>query len=161
MDNFIFYFFTRQPGVFGYSGRDRWNTDGVFGEQTGQTIPHAHNVAHLLGLLHIDRNNRHLLDGFEADHLLVGVDTLSHDHFHLVVRHNARRVDTSLRNLPHEVSEREKNTCFGHGPQCGKNKKPERSFSFDISLFIFTIFFFSSFSGAETLPAAFVRRWVT
>jgi len=55
-------------------------------------------------LLHRDRTDRHLLDERETHNVLAGADTVPHYHFHVVVRHNARRMDTSNRDFPHEVS---------------------------------------------------------
>lgn len=57
-------------------------------------------------LLHIDRTDRRLLDERKIYNILVGVNTLSHYDFHVVVRHNAYCVDTFNGNFPHEVSER-------------------------------------------------------
>lgn len=60
--------------------------------------------------LYIDRINRGLLDEFETNNVLVGTNTLSHYNIDVIVRDNARRMDTSDRNFSHEVS---KNNCTG------------------------------------------------
>lgn len=49
----------------------------------------------LLCLLRINWFDRYLLDEFETNNLLVGVNTISHYHIHIVIRDNAHRMDTS------------------------------------------------------------------
>lgn len=58
--------------------------------------------------LYIDRINRGLLDELETNNVLVGTNTLPYYNIDVIVRDNARRMDTSDRNFSHEVS---KNIC--------------------------------------------------
>lgn len=97
--------FFNRTGIFRVLGHTRRHNDCNFGEQTWQTVPHAVDVVGLFDLLHTDRSDRYLLDGFETVYLVAGVDPLSHHYIHVFVRDHADRMGTAHRNIPYEVSE--------------------------------------------------------
>jgi len=61
--------------VHSYSWR---HIDCFFGEQTWKTIPHFNDVVDLFNLLHINRNDWRLLDGFRTNKILVITNILPH-----------------------------------------------------------------------------------
>lgn len=93
-------------GVFRVFVHNRRHADDTIRKQARQTIPHVVDAVDMLRLLYIDRTDRDLLDERETHNLVDGVGTVPYNHFHVVVRHNACRMDTFNRNISHEVSTR-------------------------------------------------------
>lgn len=85
-------------------GHSRRHHDHISGEQTWQTVPYLIDVNDLLRLSLVDRSDRCQLDGYKFDDFLVDVNTVSAKYVYGVVWDIAHRMDTSIRNISHEVS---------------------------------------------------------
>lgn len=81
------------PGVFSILGHNRRSDDRVHRGRTRQKIPDFIHTVDLFRLLHTDRTDRRLLDGFATDNFLDAVDTISHHHLRIVVWDSADNVD--------------------------------------------------------------------
>lgn len=91
-------------GIIARHSHGRRRADSIHGEQTRQTVPHVVHAVDFLPVLHIHRNDRGLLDGFETADLDADPRTVPRQHVRSVVGHNAHRMDTPVGNIPYEVS---------------------------------------------------------